>query len=485
MSRALPTIASLGLALLALVTGCGERGNDGPIPVSLIGPMPTIMDPDRAALSASSSALLSATAQGLVRFDGAGQVEPGLAIRWDVSDDGLFYTFRLADDTGVDADDAARGLRTAIGRASRNPLKPLFGGIDEIVAVTPEVIEIRLLAPQPNLLELLAQPEMALLDRGAGTGPFQIAIRESSTLTLTPVVAADDDADEADHVRHTVKLRGERAARAIARFASGQAALVLGGRFQDFPLIRPAKLPPRALRRDPVAGLFGLAVVDTQGFLANPENRRILSMTIDRDRIAALFPDSGWRPASSLVAPGTTELGAAILPNWEGLTPQIRQRIASGAVQQWAATEGAPPRLRIAMPEGTGSRLLFALLAAGWRQIGVETERVAAAADADLRLIDAVAPSDTAAWYLRRFSCPANETCSHQVAAMLDAAAEAGSAEERTALLLKAEAMLADAVPFLPIAQPLRWSLAAPRLEGFHENPRGVHPLTHLLREER
>jgi peptide/nickel transport system substrate-binding protein len=78
--------------------------------------------------------------------------------------------------------------------------------------VTSEVIEIRLVSPQPNLLELLAQPEMALLDGNAGTGPFHIAIRESRVLTLTPVVAPDDETDPADQNRRTVKLRGERAA---------------------------------------------------------------------------------------------------------------------------------------------------------------------------------------------------------------------------------------------------------------------------------
>lgn len=473
------------LALMALVTGCGDGGNDGPIPVSLIGPMPVIADPNQKPLSVTSAALLMATAQGLVRFDGAGQIEPGLAIRWDVSDDGLYYTFRLADGTGIDAEDAARRLRAALSRTSRNSLKPLFGGLDEIVAVTPEVIEIRLVSPQPNLLELLAQPEMALLDGGAGTGPFQIAVRESRVLTLTPIVAPDEEADPAGQNRHTVKLRGERAAQAVARFTDGKAALVLGGRFQDFALTRHVKLPPRALRSDPVAGLFGLAVVEPTGFLANPENRRILSMTIDRDRIAAAFSDSGWRTASSLVAPGTAEFGAAPLPNWAGLAPPLRQRIAIGAVRQWTASKGAPPRLRIAMPEGPGARLLFALLMAGWRPIGIEIERVSAQADADLRLIDAAAPSDTAAWYLRSFSCPANATCTSQVNGILDAAAKTGSAEERTALLGKAETMLADAVPFLPIAQPLRWSLVAPHLEGFRENARGIHPLNHLLREER
>lgn len=482
MNRGLPILVSL--ALLAPLAGCGNSGDDGPIAVSLIGPMPTMVDPSQKSLALPSAVLLTATAQGLVRFDGAGQIEPGLAIRWDVSDDGLYYTFRLAEGSGLDAEDAARRLRTAIGRASHNPLQPLFAGVDEIVAVTPEVIEIRLVSPQPNLLELLAQPEMALMDGGAGAGPFQIAVRESHMLTLSPIQIPDDEVDPADQNRRTVKLRGERAARAIARFTDGKAALVLGGAYQDFPLVRQAKLPPRTLRRDPVSGLLGLAVVETGGFLAIAENRRILAMTIDRDRIAAAFPDAGWRAASSLVAPGTAELGAAVPPNWASLAPLIRQRIATGSVRQWIARQGAAPRLRIAMPEGPGSRLLFTLLAVGWRQIGVQVEQVPDNADADLRLIDAVAPSDTAAWYLGRFSCAASPVCSPQADALLEAAVKAGTAGERSTHLLEAEAALADAVPFLPIAQPLRWSLVAPRLQGFRENGRSVHPLNHLLRDE-
>ena len=62
-------------------------------------------------------------AQGLVRFDGAGQVEPGLAERWNVSDDGLSYIFRLAsgewpDGRKIMARDVARILKRQI-RATR------------------------------------------------------------------------------------------------------------------------------------------------------------------------------------------------------------------------------------------------------------------------------------------------------------------------------------------------------------------------------
>ena len=37
------------------------------------------------------------------------------------------------------------------------------------------VIEIRLVAPRPNLLPLLAQPEFAILRGAQGTGPFKLA----------------------------------------------------------------------------------------------------------------------------------------------------------------------------------------------------------------------------------------------------------------------------------------------------------------------
>ena len=44
-----------------------------------------------------SRVLLQSTAQGLVRFDASGQIEPGLAERWIVIDNGMSYIFRLRD----------------------------------------------------------------------------------------------------------------------------------------------------------------------------------------------------------------------------------------------------------------------------------------------------------------------------------------------------------------------------------------------------
>ena len=71
-------------------------------------------------------------------------------------------------------------LKRQLRRASRNPLKDTLGAVEEVVAMTDRVIEIRLRAPRPNLLQLLAQPEFGLIREGQGTGPFQPEAQQPS-----------------------------------------------------------------------------------------------------------------------------------------------------------------------------------------------------------------------------------------------------------------------------------------------------------------
>ncbi len=41
--------------------------------------------------------------------------------------------------------------------------------------MTDEVLEISLRGPRPNFLQLLAHPEMAIIQSGQGTGPYRLA----------------------------------------------------------------------------------------------------------------------------------------------------------------------------------------------------------------------------------------------------------------------------------------------------------------------
>ena len=170
-------LACLALAALAVIPGSCRQQPAGTVSVTVIGGEPKLRDPALGPLSAPEAVLVANVAQGLVSFDAGGNIVGGLAERWNVSDDGMSYIFRLAaakwpDGRDITAQQVARLLKRSIGPRSRNPLKDALGAVDDIVAMTDRVIEIRLTAPRPNLLAILAQPELAVLRGGEGSGPF-------------------------------------------------------------------------------------------------------------------------------------------------------------------------------------------------------------------------------------------------------------------------------------------------------------------------
>lgn len=463
------------LAPFALLCACTPAPDEGPITVSVIGGPAAVIDPSRHPLSPASATLMSSVAQGLVRFDASGQIEPGLAIRWDVSDDGLYYTFRI-DPALADAAQVARTLRAAIAPSSRNTLKPVLGAIAEIVPVTPEVIEIRLTSPRPDLLPLLAQPQLAILAQGHGTGPFRITHRKGDAMLLTP---AEVDLPPEDLARRQVRFRAEAAPRAVARFVRGGAAAVAGGRFPDLFVARAAAPAADTLRYDPAPGMLGLVAVARGGFVGVADNRRALAMALDRQRIAVSF-GAGWRPATTLLPAGLVDRAQPTTPDWSDTPLDMRRILARETVASWLELRGEPPVVRVAMPGGSGGRLLFALIAADWRSIGVTTVPAGPGEAADLLLLDEVAPGDSAAWYLRHFECARAIACSETADGALTLARDTVNVAERARLLGEADARLAGISAYIPIALPLRWSLVSRRLPAWTDNARGAHPLDQI-----
>jgi oligopeptide transport system substrate-binding protein len=468
---------ALAAAALVLANGCDDP-DTGPIVVSAIGAPPALVNPNLRPLDAPSAFLLSATAQGLVGFDASGQIEPALAQSWTVSDDGLSYIFRIgrlqwSNGRPVTAQQVAARLQAAGSRASRSELKPLLGAIAEILAMTDRVIEIRLKSPRPNFLQLLAQPEMAIIRNSEGTGPYVAEEAGEGVVRLRRRAIEEEQADEQGAAAPEIILRGEPAPMAVARFERGLAALVLGGTAGDLPIARAADLPEAALRFDPVSGLFGLAFTRPAGWLEEPETRRALSMAVDRAAIAAAIGAPDLSPRTSLLPSGAAELPNPAQPAWAADSLPARRAAAAQIVARLGGEQ--PPTVRVAMPDLPGYRLIFAYLRRDWRAIGVEAERVAPGERADLVLLDEVAPAPLAAWYLRHFTCESSRVCSSQADALLETARNTLSMAEREQLLANADRLLTEAVPFIPLTAPVRWSLVSPRLTGFRTNMFGRH----------
>jgi peptide/nickel transport system substrate-binding protein len=427
--------------------------------------------------------LLNNVAQGLVRFDARGQVEPGLAERWNVSDDGLSYIFRLASEEWsgggkITARQVARILRQALAKSSNNSLKDTLGAVDEIVAMTDRVLEVRLSAPRPNLLQLLAQPEFALVREGQGSGPFRIADRRvpGSALPLERrVTMPDGEEDRSERVR----LRGSPAPDAVRSFVAGDVDLVLGGTFADLPYARSADLSRNSLRFDPVTGLFGLAPARQGGPIADVELRRLLAQAIDREALVRAFDVPNLVGRATLLEAGLDGVPDPVMPQWLAVPIGDRRPGLIAAADRLFGSEDRPV-LRIALPEGPGGQILLSRLTADWGLLGIRVERAAKGQPTDLKLIDAVAPSTSPAWFVREFRCDVAPMCVDEAAPLLEAARTAPVAAQRAALLAEAARMMDEAQLFIPIAAPIRWALVSGRIEGFAENRFGRHTLTSL-----
>src|SRR5689334_4700924 len=157
-------VLSLALFASLLTPAACKPEVEGTPKVVVIGGEPKLADPAAGPLATPDAVLLQNVAQGLVSFDASGNIVGGLAERWNVSDDGLSYIFRIAsaewpDKTKITAQQVARLLKRQLAVRSKNSLKDTLGAVEDVVAMTDRVIEIRLVAARPNLLPLLAQPE--------------------------------------------------------------------------------------------------------------------------------------------------------------------------------------------------------------------------------------------------------------------------------------------------------------------------------------
>lgn len=190
----------LGLALLA-IAGCGPGegavDDDNTIIVALEAE-PTSLDPTQISDFNSSRACMEMY-DSLIRFkDGSTELEPGLATDWDVSEDGLEYTFTLRegvkfhDGTLFDADAVKFNVDRQIDE--QHPYHDtgvfeyafIFDQVEEVIVEDQNTVKFILSEPFTPFLGNIAMHAAAIVSPAAierygkdisinpvGTGPFK------------------------------------------------------------------------------------------------------------------------------------------------------------------------------------------------------------------------------------------------------------------------------------------------------------------------
>ena len=298
---------------------------------------PESVDPHKAR-STQAGDVLRDIGEGLLGYSPTGELVPAAAESWQISGDGLTYTFRIRDNARwsngdpVTAGDFVFSLRRLVDPATAAFYANLIAPIANAAAITAgelpaaelgveaidaQTLVIRLEQPTPYLLSLLTFPSTfpvhagSLAEHGDDfTRPGKLLSNGAYTLDAwTPgsVLSLsrnehywNDAATAIDEVRHHVLTQGVTE---LNRYRAGELHFTSTVPPDNFDQVREEY--PDDLRIAPYLGVYYYGFNLTKPpFKDNPGLREALSMAVDRDVLVEKITGRGEAPAYSWVPPG-------------------------------------------------------------------------------------------------------------------------------------------------------------------------------------
>ena len=360
--RAISLVALPVIALLIL-PGCGpggEGGSQGDTEALVTvhrgnGGEPDSLDPARAE-AVHAFHVITDLYEGLLALDAHGNIVPGVAESWDVSSDGLTYTFSLREDarwsdgTPVTAAHFVAGIRRTLSPDTGSAYAPLMYPLHNaqavaqgdlpatalgIGAVDAHTLVIRLHAPAPYLPTLLTMPMAMpfLHDDGAeqgrfsdpvrfvGNGPYLLAEWEPGSHIRLRRNPAFREADRVavDEIRYYPVTEPMTE---LNMYRAGQLDITFTVPGSHVRQLRESHAGE--LRIAPFLALYYLAFDLSEAPFDNASVRQALSMAIDREALVRVT-GRGEQPAYGLVPDGVNGYEAA-RAGWHSLP--VEERLA-------------------------------------------------------------------------------------------------------------------------------------------------------------
>ena len=505
----------MGSAAIALVVGAFALSSCSPAPVHFARD-PSILvrvaDDEAKGLDPQSYSDLASTRiameqfEGLTRFSADGVAEPGFAVRWDVSTDGLRWTFSLKPDA-VFSDGTPITAQTFVAVYARlkdpktaSPQAALFKVIARITAPSPSTVAVQLNSPLPALPDLLAHPAMAALPIHRTQWEADRPLVTSGAYRATSWMLNDRLMLEANP-----KWHGGKPAIAKVEWRPIADSLVALRLFQsggtdmlaDVPSARLPELKATsgtALRIAPFAGTYYFAFNTRRAPFSDTRVRQALSMAVERDWIANSLIATGVQPAWGVIPPGLMGGTTGMMPYrpvWADWPKQKRLEAARALLAEAGYGPRRPLGFEIRFNSDTDHRRVAVSLAAMWKDLGVEAKLLNSEASlhfANLRRGD----FDLArSGWIGDIPVPENYLAVHESSggpvnysgfansAYDRALAQALTVAEptaRAAAMRKAEALLMAEAPVLPLYHYVAKAMIAPRVQGWRANSANIHP---------
>lgn len=367
----LPVLGFLAAALLSTTTLAQaqvlHRGNAGE---------PQTLDQAQTSINIESF-ILKDLYEGLVIYDGEGEVIPGTAESWEISDDGTVYTFKIRDDANwsngdpVVAEDFVYSMRrlqdpeTAAGYANLlYPIKnaeAVNGGdmpVDQlgVRAVDDKTLEITLERPTPFFLELLTHQtglpvHPATVEAEGANFVRPGTMVSNGAFRLTAQVANDhirveknEEYWDADNVQLEAVMFYpiDDAAAAQRRFQAGELDVTFDFAADQLEFLRN-EFGEEQVRVYPKLSTEYYAFDTRTAPFDNADVRRALSMAIDRDFLASEIFNGARLPAYAMVPPGLENYGDPSEPDFAEMDQLDREDEALRLMEEAGFGEGGQP----------------------------------------------------------------------------------------------------------------------------------------------
>jgi ABC-type transport system substrate-binding protein len=528
-------LVTLAFAAALFAAGCSSRssqGQDARVPGTLryaISTEPTTLDPAMVS-DGPTIDLLQNVYEGLVGWDDKNQVVPKLAAAMpDVSSDGTVYTFTLRGDATftngrkVTAEDVKHSLTRALDPKLSSPVAATYlndiegaqavmdgktGELAGVKAIDPRTVQITLSAPRAYFLGKLTYPTGYVVAReevargpsapgGAktidetntvGTGPFRL---RSYTRQDRVVLEANADywggKPRLQVIERPIVLNAQQR---HTLYEQGQLDLLIDMPTSDYERDREDPNLKDHIKFFNRAQVFYLGMNQTHYKpFKDKRVRQAFAHAIDKDAVVA-----GVMQDVSPRAEGIVPIGVpGYDPNFKGIPYDPARGKALLAEAGYPDGNGLPP-LQLSFRESTPNlRKGAEILQEQLKQVGVpitlrEMEWAAFLRATDARQIDLFHMRWAADYpdpqnflsVLLHSKAPENRTAYNNPAydALLDKADSSLDQEERIALYRKAERIVVDDAPWVPLYFQRDVELHRPYVKGIRSGLMGHLPHT-------
>jgi oligopeptide transport system substrate-binding protein len=521
------------LMVLAVLSGCGhretrvEQGNRDGVFHFGNSSEPVSLDP-HLVTGVTEHNIISALLEGLTAEDPVTlKPVPGAAERWDISPDGLRYTFHLWPDgrwsngDPVTAQDFVFSYRRMLTPALGAPYAYMLYGVENaeaynkgeledfdqvgVKALDAQTLVITLREPVPYLLSLLSHYSWfpvhppTILAHGAigdigtgwtesyvGNGPFVLDERHVNKHIR---VRKSETYRDRDHVAlnaivfypigdHTIEERA---------FRAGQ--LHVTGTIPVDRIDYYRREHPDLLRLDPYLGCYYYLFNVTRPPLDNPKVRKALALAVDRESITEHITRAGETAAYHFTPPNTG--GYTSEARISGTLEDARQLLADAG---YPAGEGFPVLTVLYNTADTHARIAEAIQQMWQRELGITIELVnmewkvyieqTQSGNYDIAragwIGDYLDPNSFLDLWVTGGGNNRARWSNPDYDALIREAAQTQNPDARFEQFGKAEAILMRELPIMPLYFYRSKSLVQPSVRGWHPNLLDHHPWKHI-----